>query len=171
MSIGDPHAFHFTPEGLPDAADLAKSVDLMLKDWRIVTGVDVPYCMGYSEDGTTIYVDRDVPEFYIEPGQQPLAVWRGSGFVHESFEKTILEKYGNEHYQGAHTFATYWENAYVRSRGLDPDKYEAWWKPIIAKIGARKSYPRVPADLDLTPYHDSGDAKLIERMNFVEVKS
>ena len=167
MSQGD-KTFHFSPSGLPDAADYQLAVDLWLKDWKIVTGVDIPYCCGYSVDGKTIYMDREVPEFADLNGRK-LPIWRGGGFVHEATEKTMLLRYTNEHYQGAHTIATLAEHAYVQSKGARVDDYDGWWAPIIAKIGKRKSYPNVPADLDLAPYEDSDDQKILARMTFADV--
>ena len=167
MSKGDLHTFHFSPSGLPDLADLEKSRALMRADWKIVTDVDIPYCAGNDVDGTTVYIDKDVPEFAEIAGRR-VNIW-DHVFDHEAQEKTILLRYGNEHYAGAHTMATYWEDACVRAEGLSPKAYEQWWAPIIRKIGSRKVYERVPADLDLTPYEDSHDDLLIQRMRFVKV--
>ena len=166
MSKGDDQ-FHFSPSGLPDAKDLAISSQRMRDDWKLVTGVDIGYCAGYNTDGTVVYIDRDVPEFADIKGRK-VNIWQAV-MNHEMLEKTILLRYGNEHYAGAHTIATFWENTCVKTLGIDPNAYEDWWKAIIAKVAARKSYPNTPNDLDLTPYEDEKDTKTLDRMTFVKV--
>jgi hypothetical protein len=171
MSIGD-HGFHLSATGMPDAADWIRATDLRLKEWRIVTGVDVPYCAGYSQNVNRriVYIDRDVPQFWTDRRGEKLDVWHGPLFWHESIECDLLNKYPDEHYQGAHTIATYVENTDVKLRGFDPQEYEnEFWVPLIKKIGARKLYEHVPIDLDLRPYYDSGDQKLLQRMKFKRV--
>jgi hypothetical protein len=169
MSVGDTKTWHFTASGLPNLADLDKAIALKLEYWKIVTGVDIPYCAGYNVKGDTIYIDKDVPEFWEWKGRR-LEIWRGSLFQHESSEKVDMMFYADERYPGAHTMATYWENAYVAANGFDQDAYEnEFWAPIIAKVAARKHYDRVPHDLDLTPYHEEGDGKLLKRCTFVDV--
>jgi hypothetical protein len=121
---------------------------------------------GYSEDGKTVYFDRALPR-YANINGRTVDIWQHVA-DHEMLEKTILMRYGNEHYQGAHTIATYWENACVKAEGVDADAYEKWFAPVIESVGKRERYEEVPADLDLTPYYDSGDEKLIERMTFVK---
>lgn len=166
MSIGD-SSFHFSPSGLPDAKDFQLALELTLKQWKIVTGVTIAFCAGYNEAADTVYIDEAVPEFWEYNGRR-LDIWRGSLFIHEHTEADILQKYGQSHYQWAHTVATYLENAYVQSKGIDVNAYEnEFWAPIIKAVGARKSYPRTPRDLDLAPYIDSGDESLVKRMTFV----
>jgi hypothetical protein len=166
MSVGDRH-FTFSPSGLPNAADLDRAIQIKLKQWTVVTGCQIPYAAGYSTDGTKIYVDELVPEFWEDNGRR-IKIWHGSLFEHESSEKDELDKYGDEHYDGAHTFGTFREWTYVRANGGNVDRYNAWWEPILKRCAARDRFV-VPADLDLTPYHDDEtavDRKLLSRMTF-----
>lgn len=163
MSVGDTR-FSFSPSGRPNKDDLNESRKLMRADFKLVTGVDVPYCAGYNEAGDTIYIDKDVPETAVISGRT-LSIWEHV-MDHEMIEKAMLEKFGNEKYQGAHTVAEFWEDLCVRSNGYDPNAYEEWWNGIIATIAARPEYKRVPADLDLTPYRDEQDTKTLDKMTF-----
>ena len=170
MSVGDT-SFHFSPSGLPDAADLEDATKLRLKEWKIVRGVTLPYCAGYSNKSRIMYVDEAVPETWTDTTGRVLKVVEGSLFWHESLEWDLMQGYPDEHYAGAHTCATYIENAYVMSKGINANEYEKnLWGPIIAACAKRASYPRVPRDLDLRPYLQSDDAKLIDKMVFVSVK-
>lgn len=168
MSVGD-QRWHLNADGLPSREDYIHAIDLMRAEWIIVTGVDIPYCAGYSENGATIYIDRDVPEWATIDGVR-INIWQYPLFVHESEEKILLARYSHdEKYMGCHTLATMAEHACVRVFGVDPAEYDAWWASIIEKIGARKAYKRVPADLDLTPYYDENDQTTLDRMTFVKL--
>src|SRR5574337_93178 len=116
MSIGD-GAFHFSASGFPDAKDLQEATRIRLAAWHIVTGVDVPYCAGYSQypRKRIVYIDKDVPQFWTDARGKKLDVWHGSLFWHESIECDLLNSYPDEHYAGAHTVATYVENMYVQA--------------------------------------------------------
>lgn len=168
MSVGDVK-FHLNADGLPDKAGYLAAIDLMRGEFEIVTGVDIPYCAGYSEDGKRIYIDRDVPQ-YAELSGRRIDVHAYPLFIHEANESIYLARYSHdERYQGCHTLATMDEHACVRVFGVDPVEYDAWWKPIIEKIGGRKAYKRVPADLDLSPYIDEDDEATLKRMTFVTI--
>lgn len=172
MSIGD-GTFHFSASGFPDAKDLQEATRIRLAAWHIVTGVDIPYCAGYSQypRKRIVYIDKDVPQFWTDARGEKLDVWHGSLFWHESIECDMLNSYPDEHYAGAHTVATYVENMYVQALGFDPHAYEnEFWAPLIKKIAARKRYERVPMDLDLRPYYQSDDEKLLSRMSFKPVE-
>ena len=116
MSIGD-GAFHFSASGFPDAKDLQEATRIRLAAWHIVTGVDVPYCAGYSQypRKRIVYIDKDVPQFWTDARGKQLDVWHGPLFWHESIECDLLNAYPDEHYAGAHTIATYVENMYVQA--------------------------------------------------------
>ena len=79
---------------------------------------DVPYLGGYSQDGATIYVDRDTPA-ETKRGKR-LYQLRPQGLVsgilvHEHWEKTALTAW-RWSYREAHELATHAEN-HLRPRG------------------------------------------------------
>lgn len=168
MSVGD-DSFHFDSEGLPNVADLDLATQLRLKEWKIVRGCTIPYCAGWDEEKRIIYVDEEVPDTWTDGGRV-LKIVEGGLFWHESLESDTCRGYPDEHYQGGHTVATYFENAYYAAHGFDPDRVEkVFWEPLIKRIGSRKLYPRVPRTMSLLPYIDSKDQAMIARMRFVDV--
>jgi hypothetical protein len=167
MSVGQHDRFTFSKTGEPDGEDMLLARQRMREDWTFVCDVDIPYVCGYSEDGKTVYFDRELPHFADIDGVR-VDIWKTAA-AHEMLEKTVLMRYGNEHYDGAHSIATAWEETCLKAQyKVDPRLYAAWFAPVIEKIGARKKYPQVPADLDLTPYHDEDDQTVLDRMTFVE---
>jgi hypothetical protein len=127
------------------------------RGFRVSFDYDVPYLGGYSQDGATIYIDRDTPA-EIKQGRKiyqvrPDGLVRGI-IVHEHWEKTALDAWGWK-YPSAHKLATYAENKFARTvLGINPDDYESLWEPII-KAAERKLQIReiaLPLNLDRTPY-------------------
>jgi hypothetical protein len=118
---------------------------------------DVPYLGGYSRNGATVYVDRDTPAA-VQSGRKVFAV-RPRGLVqgiliHEHWEKTAIDAWRFD-YDAAHELATHAEHHFVREKfGMEPDEYEALWRPIIHMAEQKLAKPDVmlPPDLDPTPY-------------------
>ena len=129
----------------------------MLRVPKIDRTFDIPYVAGYSKDGKTIYIDKDLPEFFVYKGKKiaiaPFLV------VHEALEKALLD-ISRMKYEDAHAIATHVENASVSAAGIPPNVYEDFYKPYI-KSEARQ-VGVVPRDLDLTPYRDEGDTSTLK---------
>jgi hypothetical protein len=74
--------------------------------------------------------------------------------VHEHWEKTAMTAWGWG-YAESHELATHAENHFARDvLELDPDDYEAIWRPVI-KLAERKlnaQAAQLPPDLDRTAY-------------------
>ena len=121
---------------------------------------DIPYLAGYSVDGKTIYIDRDMPTGFDLNGRRvetdPFLI------LHEEVEKTMIAQLGL-HYQHAHQIATRAEQAAVRAVGLPWKAYDHFMQVNVTKIGA-KTLAKVPADLDLKPYRDEHDHDILVRM-------
>jgi hypothetical protein len=118
---------------------------------------DVPYLGGYSQDGATIYVDRDTPA-ETKRGKR-LYQLRPQGLVsgilvHEHWEKTAITAW-RWSYREAHELATHAENHFAREvLQMDPGEYEELWVPIIHRA-ERKLHAQTtqwPPDIDRTPY-------------------
>lgn len=121
---------------------------------------DVPYVAGYSIDGRTIYIDRDLPKTLSYDGKRadilPFVI------LHEAVEKSIVEHL-KLMYQDAHQFAQRLEQAAIRDAGISWQKYDAF---IQAHLKSADDHPdlRIPPDLDLKPYRDEDDYALLRRM-------
>ena len=121
---------------------------------------DIPYVAGYSRDGRTVYIDRHLPRSFRS--------WTSRVYVtpflltHEIVEKALLDELGL-HYLHAHQIAIRSERAAVEAAGVSWRTYEGFMKKHEKQI-EREALQRVPADLDLTPYRDEKDFKLLHQL-------
>ncbi|MHB8392289.1 MAG: hypothetical protein ACYDBH_22375 [Acidobacteriaceae bacterium] len=135
--------------------------DLTIPSWtsrpaRLDVSYDIPYLGGYSEDGLTVYLDRRLPRYL-----DAVDVWRFI-WVHERTEKALIDQFGWD-YQRAHAAATQVEHEAVRAYGINPAGYEDSLRPWI-RSADHESVTRVPADLDLTPYEDERDRRVLREL-------
>lgn len=117
---------------------------------------DIPYLAGYSNDAQTVYIDRHLDTEF--QGQDVSKFLK----IHEFTEKLILDIFGLK-YQQAHRIATLAELHAVQQAGLDWEEYSAYLSDYI-KSCSEEDLQRVPADLDLTPYRDEHDRRILRRI-------
>lgn len=122
---------------------------------------DIPYLAGYSQDGKTIYIDRHMPESFVNSAGRTIKTDRFL-VLHEAVEKTLIAQLGLR-YQFAHQIALRAEQAAVRANEINWSEYDRFAQSYIKEIGSEKLV-KVPSDLDMKPYRDEHDAELIERM-------
>jgi hypothetical protein len=121
---------------------------------------DIPYLAGYSKNGKTIYIDRNMPKLFRLRGRR-IKIDRFL-ILHEAVEKTLMDHLGLR-YLHAHQIATRAEQAAVRASGVSWHDYDRFMRSHVKRIGdARVS--KVPRDLDLKPYQDERDDELLRRM-------
>jgi len=128
----------------------------------IIKRFDVPYICGYSKDARKVYFDKHLN-----------LRWKGvdlSPFlrIHELVEKAILDIFKFK-YQQAHHFASYFERNAVEAAGLKWDDYQRYLRPYIKNI-RKEHLTIVPPDLDLEPYADEKDKKLLRELGGLEKK-
>ena len=156
-----PHAKLKLTETYVSTLMMERAVDaVMRRVGKLDRTHDIPYLAGYSINGKTIYIDRDMPPSYTLKGRKietdPFLI------LHEEVEKTLIDQLGL-HYLHAHQIATRAEQAAVRSMGIRWKEYDGFMQTHVTKIGAKK-LSKVPADLDLKPYRDEHDHDILERM-------
>lgn len=145
--VGEP-----TPKASDEEVDaVAQKAIAGLKDKNIDGDFDIPYVAGYSADGHTLYMDKDVPEEY----------WPHIA-VHEAVEKALEDDLGEDYFV-AHQHALKYERAAVEKAGLEWNKYNAEINPLVKK-DEHKSLTKTPSDLDLKPYEDEKDYERIKRI-------
>jgi hypothetical protein len=121
---------------------------------------DIPYLAGYSQDGTTIYIDRHMPKSFKFRGR---AIETDRFLVlHEEVEKTLIDQLGL-HYLHAHQIATRAEQAAVRAAGISWRAYDRFMQKNVKRAGDER-LAKVPSDLDTKPYRDEHDFDLLRRM-------
>jgi len=128
----------------------------------IIKKYDVPYLCGYSNDAKRVYFDRHLP-----------TKWKGHDLtkflrIHEFTEKAILDIFDYK-YQQAHHFASYFERKALEAAGLSWDDYQDHLKPYIKKVHT-EHLDIVPPDLDLEPYADEKEKKLLTTLAYDEKK-
>jgi len=139
-------------------------VDLRLSDPRIKQIInrrpridhsfDIPYVAGVSTDMTTLYIDRDFP---IERIEDMEALW-----LHEAGEAALM-RFFNDGYDTAHRLITIAEKQLVERHGKNWKAYDAPFR-AYAKHARHELIRRVPRDLFMAPYAQSGDPVLVRRM-------
>jgi hypothetical protein len=121
---------------------------------------DIPYIAGYSVDGHTVFIDRHLPRSF----RWLLKTVRVEPFllIHEIVEKALLDEL-RLHYLHAHQFAVRAERDAVKAAGVSWWAYQRFMKQHERQI-EEETIVRVPGTLDLTPYRDEKDFKLLERL-------
>lgn len=165
MSAG--HTFHEAPAGVS-----YETIDKYLRDPdlnRLVNrfthfdhGFDLPYLAGYSKDGTTVYIDRHLPDVIIGEQDGKKYPFRPDRFLklHETWEKALIDHYGFS-YAAAHQAATKIEHRAVFEAGIPISVYDGRNSVIshYIKIDDHEKIKKVPKNLDLTPY--KGDRRIL----------
>ena len=153
---GEPHA---KSEDISDDV-MNEVVKSLRKRVKIDHSYDIPYIAGYSKDGRTIYIDRHLPRSFRS--------WTSRVYVtpylvtHEIVEKALLDEL-DLHYLHAHQIGIRAERAAVEAAGISWKTYEGFMKKYEKTIEEEK-LQRVPRDLDLTPYRDSKDFSLLQKL-------
>ena|SRR5580765_777033 len=129
---------------------------------RVNHSYNIPYLAGYSKDGKTVYFDSDYwkHRFLNYYGKK----FDTSKFIlfHEVGEKAIEDIFHSK-YQIAHHIITHFELKAVDLAGLPSARYSAFLRPMIKKAD-HESITRVPWNLDLKPYQDEKDLKILRKL-------
>ena len=145
---------------LMSGAMLKQAVDAILAWATLDRRHDIPYLAGYSRDGRTIYIDKDLPKSFATRAGTRVAVDRFL-ILHESVEKSLLDDLGLK-YQHAHQIALRAEQAAVKAAGVPWREYDRFMARRIKE--ADDVIDRLPRDLDIKPYRDEHDTQLLKRM-------
>lgn len=127
---------------------------------RIDCKFDIIYLAGYSKNGKVVYFDKDFKPFMNYKGT--IIDTRDYITVHEVSEKAIIDIFGYR-YQAAHHIATHIEAQCVASAGINWWVYTRFLKPQIKHIYDEK-ITNVPKDLDLRPYVDEQERKVLDAL-------
>lgn len=122
----------------------------------VIRKFDIPYLCGYSKDAGKIYFDRHFNSKFA--GRDITKFLK----IHEYSEKAFIDFFGLN-YEKAHKFATNLEREAVRAAGLNWEKYTEHLDPYIKNVEHEK-LNSVPKDLDLTPYRDERDSRILSQL-------
>lgn len=141
---------------------LEKSLAQILKKIHINHEYDVPYIAGYSLKGTKIYIDRRLPKYMFLKSGRRVDISKYVA-LHEIVEKGLIKELGNIHYEYAHEVAKLAEeNALIKAR-INPTTYNQFIAKYASKI-ENEDVTHPPPDLDLKPYRDEKDIKLLKAL-------
>ena len=130
------------------------------KSIKINTEYDIKYNGGYSRDGKTLYIAKDLPK-EMEIDGIKVNILESVGKHHELPEKWLSDD--AYEYPYAHETATGIEKEYVESLGIKWNRYDEELGKQLHKVYEKK-LTRSPKDLDLAPYiygHDQAVLKEI----------
>ena len=139
---------------------LERAVKDILNRRKLDRTYDIPYLAGYSRDGKTIYIDRHLPESFTSGGRVILT--DRFLILHETLEKSVIDTLGLV-YQHAHQLALREEEAAVRAFGVSWKEYSEFMDRYI-KEAADERLTRIPSNLDIKPYRDEHDFRLLKKM-------
>ena len=126
----------------------------------------VPYGAGISQDGQTVYVDKNLPAtIRVKRQDGSIAEMDPRKYlaIHEPTEYDAMEK-GGEDYTTAHEeHANPAERAIVEHDGWNWTDYNNKILAEIAKVSAPEDANDVPKDLYEKPYVESGQEGLVHR--------
>jgi len=140
---------------------LDETLNTILKHIVVNREYDVPYLAGYSKDGKTIYIDKHIPKFFKTSNNKKVNTTKYL-VLHEAIEKTLMDSLGL-HYQHAHQIALRVEKDAVLADNISWEEYNDFMEKLIKEVADEK-IEKLPEDLDLTPYKDEHDFKLLKRM-------
>jgi len=145
---------------LVSAEMLTSAVATIRRRIRLDRTWDIPYLAGYSRNGKTIYIDRHLPRTFMSRGKR---IDVDSFLIlHESIEKALLARLGLV-YQHAHQVALRAEEAAVRAKGVSWREYDRFMQRFVKEAGDER-LTRIPLDLDIKPYRDEHDTKVLAAM-------
>lgn len=139
---------------------LKSAVAAITKELKLDRSFDIPYLAGYSKDGKTIYIDKDLPRSFVYRGKRV----KIDHFLilHEAVEKSLLDELGLT-YQHAHQIALRAEQEAVEDAGISWRHYDRFMQQFI-KEAADDALESIPPDLDIKPYRDEHDLKVLRQM-------
>lgn len=146
---------------------LHDAVKAIHKSVKVDTKHDVPYVAGYDKDKHIVYIDDKQPLIAEFDGKK--VDIEKYLVLHEVIEKSLIN-YSNLKYQHAHQIALRMEREAVENDGLDWEEYNNFFEKWIKVIGKEK-IDNPPATLDLTPYKDEHDEKLLKNLKEAHVCS
>ncbi len=141
---------------------LDDSVAAFMQDVEVNYDYDIPYVAGYNVKGTVVYIDKDLPKGYKQKNGKNVQVEKYL-VLHECVEKALLQRFKNLIYETSHQLALRLEQAAVQGDGVDWKEYNDFFVKWIKKCGDEK-IQNAPSDLDLTPYVDEEDTKVLDNL-------
>ena len=149
------------PDWYVSALMLDRSLDAISSRLVLDRNFHVPYLAGYSTDGRTIYIDRDLPPSFTAKAGGTVQVDRYL-LLHEAVEKALIDAF-DLRYQHAHQIALRSEEAAVRADGIQWREYDRFMQASIKELVEQRPL-HLPPDLDLKPYVDEHDKDLLVLM-------
>jgi len=159
--------FHSAPNEHEAKARLERlDREFAIFDWvqnqkyKINRDYDMPYVSGCSRTSDVVYIDRDLP-LTLSLNERKVSI---TPYLveHERVEKALLNR-ASIRYPEAHRLATYVEYKSLIMMGIAPEEFERKLEPYT-KADRLKTVKKVPFDIDLRPYRDSGDSILVKHV-------
>lgn len=142
--------------------DLLGAVEAIYNSAKVNREYDIPLLAGYSLDGKTLYIDKDLPKGYAQKDGTYVKV-DDYLILHEGIESALLHTYAKINYPFAHEVSLRAEQDAVKAAGIDEKQYNGFMDQWIKKVRSKPKF-NCPPDLDLTPYKDSKENEMMAKM-------
>lgn len=127
---------------------LTEDISQILPPLTVNRDYAVPGVAGYSWDGNTVFIHKDLPQTFETSNDIEVNVDLFLCF-HEATEKQFMDRFGMS-YPPAHEIATTVERFMVEKAGIDWWEYDAWMQNQVQRL---KGVPESewPPELDTRP--------------------
>lgn len=130
---------------------------------------DIPYTGGYNWDGTIIYIDKRLPDTFVDSQKQTVNVISYL-VIHEVVEKALVDHLGFS-FNHAHSIAMGAEMHACTMDRVNYDEYYTFLGKFIGEDIKPEDFNNVPSDLDITPYIEDGLTDVVNKIRKLQGKS
>lgn len=132
------------------------------KELELNMDYDIPYTGGVSQDGCTIYLDKRLPESFVDSRKQTVMVYQYL-IIHEVVEQALMNELKLD-FNTAHSIAMGAELYAVTMDGINYDEYYGFIQKYVEFDKKPEDIHSVPPDLDLRPYEADHMRDVLDRI-------
>lgn len=117
----------------------------MMQPVKVIFKFDIPYASGISQDGTTVYIDKNLKRFLKSKDVVQFLI------IFEKARKALMDLNPRLNPQQAHYLATrYFEHKAVKTAHIDWSDYEKFLAP---QFKTPDKAHNIPKDLDISHFN------------------
>lgn len=145
-----------------ECEEITKEARNRVRPATVVKKYDIPYVGGYSSDGTTVYIDKDLPETFIASTGVLVNVHKYLT-IHEITEIALIRN-ASMTYNEAHRIAVGAEIAALQQDKCPVDEYYHFLFSHVNKKLRADAITSVPRDLEILPYAEDNLSDIVRRL-------
>lgn len=133
---------------------------------EVNTDYDVPYVGGVSLDGKTVYIDKRLPESFVDSRNKEVSVYQYL-IIHEITEQAMMNELGLD-FNTAHLIAMGAQMYALAMDNVAADEYFGVQQKYVDIDIKPEDINSVPPDLDLRPYEADHLVDVLKRIKFLQ---